>query len=226
MREYDAISSRDRLIDSLWLDARREASQELQQAQAEADRLMEESRLFGEQQMALASETAEEEAMPNVSRILNQAYNRARQLVLDGRYAFLESCFDEVLETIQHDNSFRKNARAALPHLLRQVVNVLEGREDIKILLNPDDRESARLILEEMKIKPDLVPDKNISGGVMLRTRDGAIIVDNTIEGRLGVLREASPIELLKLIGPNEGDKRPFKKIKTSCGSHGGGTGG
>ena len=66
-----SASGRDRLFESLWRDAKREVEKNLQKAQEDADKLIEDSGLFREREMALCAEKARDEAMPQVSRILN-----------------------------------------------------------------------------------------------------------------------------------------------------------
>jgi len=202
--EGTPASSRNRLIESLWQDARREAEQQVQKARSEAENLVEESRLFLEKEMALAVEKARSDALPHVSRILNQARNRARQVVLEERLAFLNSCFDEVARCIKRDESFLKEARVSFEGLLDQALSVMGNTGKIEASLNPEDMSSARQIFDRKGVEHDFVGDEKISGGVFLRARCGSMVVDDTIEGRLGVLREAPPIDLLRLVCTNQ----------------------
>jgi vacuolar-type H+-ATPase subunit E/Vma4 len=197
-------SGRDRLMVSLWQNARREAEQDLQKARAEADKLMEESRQFQEREMILSNEKARDEAMPQVSRIMNRAHNRVRKLILEGRYAFLDSCFDGVLGLTAGESVFRESVRSALPQMFKQALAVMNGRDDIEILLNPDDMDNGRALLKKTGFGFELVSDEEIYGGVMLRVKGGSMIVDNTIKGRLSALRETPPVDLLAMIGQNQ----------------------
>lgn len=203
------FSSRQRLIDSLWQDARREAEQQVQKARLEDEDLVEEGRRFFEREMVLAAEKARSEALPIVSRILNHARSQARQLILEERLAFLNSCLDEVASRIANDEGFLKQARAAFEGLLEEAlsamgISAMGNPGKIEASLNPEDMSSATGVLDGKGIEHGLVGDKNIGGGVLLRARDGTMVVDDTIEGRLGVLREAPPIDLLRLISPNQ----------------------
>lgn len=197
-------SGRDRLIESLWQDARREADQNLLKARSEAKKLIEDSDLFRDQEMALASEKARNEALPHVSRILNRAHSRARQLILEGRYVFLHSCFDEVLELVTRDSGFSEAVRTSFPQLLRQALDVLDGLDDMEIILNPLDMENARLLLHETELTFELVADEKVQGGAMLRANSGSMIVDGTIEGRMSALKETPPVDVLKLVSLNQ----------------------
>jgi vacuolar-type H+-ATPase subunit E/Vma4 len=199
-----SASGRERLIESLWQDARREADQILLKARSEAKKLIEDVGLFREQEMAFASKKARDEALPHVSRILNHAQSRARQLNLEGRHIFLHSCFDEVLELVTRDSSNSEAVRASFPHLLRQALDVLDGLDDIEIILNPLDMEKARLLLHEAEFTFELVADEKILGGALLKAKNGSMIVDGTIEGRMSALKETPPVDVLKLISLNQ----------------------
>jgi len=197
-------SGRGRLIESLWQDARREADQCVTKAEAEAEKLLEDNASFREHEVALSSEKARQEADPHVARILNQARGRARQLLLEGRYSFLDSCFDEALRLATGNDGFREEVRSSFPHLLTQALSVLGNREDMEISVNPADVANARSILDETGTSFNLVADESTCGGVMIRTNGGSIVADSTLEARLSALRKAPPIDLLKMINPGE----------------------
>jgi vacuolar-type H+-ATPase subunit E/Vma4 len=204
MRDAEtSTSGRDRLIGSLWQDAKREADQNLLKARSQAKKLIKDIDFFQEREMAFASEKASDEALPHVSRILNYAHSRARQLILEGRYVFLHSCFDEVLELVTRDSSYSEAVRTSFPYLLRQALDVLDGLDDIEIILNPFDLDNARLLLSEAELTFKLVADEKIRGGAMLRTKRGSMIVDGTIEGRMSALKETPPVDVLELISLN-----------------------
>jgi vacuolar-type H+-ATPase subunit E/Vma4 len=214
------VSGREHLIESLWQDARREAEQELLRARLEARKIMDESSELKQREMDLAAEKALSEAAPQVSRILNQAYARVKDLILRGRYDFLDSCFEEVSAFIYGDPGVRKGFRAAFKHLLTLTMAALDGRKDIVVLLNPDDIQNARKILHADGSTLKLVPDEQISGGVLLKTEDGSMVVDGTIMGRLTALREAPFVDLLKMIS-RAVDERPSIPEKPRADQHG-----
>jgi len=191
---------RERLVESLWQDARREADQELQKARAEAERLQDENRNFRDKEISLAHEKARIEAMPHAARILNRARNRVRQLLLEGRYSFLDSCFEEAGKAIRSDDSLREKVRAILPDLLTQALDIMGQRDDLQVRLNPADVKSVRMVFTDKGLSTEIIADKNISGGAMLTCSDGSMIVDATIDGRLNALRETPPVALLNLI--------------------------
>lgn len=198
--EKAPASSRQRLIESLWEDARREAQQQVEKARSEAEKLVEESLRFFERQTTLADMKAREEALPHVSRTLNQARNRTRQFVLEERLGFLNSCLDEVAGKVSRGENFIKKARAAFEGLLDDALSAMGNAGKIEGAVNPRDAAQAGSLLDGKGIGHDLVEDENISGGVLLKARGGSMVVDNTIEGRLMVLRETPPVDLLRLI--------------------------
>ena len=136
--------------------------------------------------------------------ILNRARGRARQILLEERYSFLNSCFDEAMELITGSNAFQKRVRSSFSPLLKQALSVLGNQESMKIILNPVDMEDARSILDGKGTSFDLVADENTRGGVILKGDCGSIVADSSLEARLSALRKRPPIDLLKMIRPGE----------------------
>jgi vacuolar-type H+-ATPase subunit E/Vma4 len=197
-------SDRARLIQSLWQDARREADQITAKAQAEAQKILEESNSFRKLEMGRSLERARLEAGPHVSRIINQARRRAMQTLLECRYSFLDSCYDEALKLSSGARSPGKETRSSLHDLLRPAMSALGDLQHVEIKLNPADMASARSILEEKGTPFDLAGDENISGGALVKGCGGDLVADNTIEARLSALKKLPPIELLKMINPGK----------------------
>ncbi len=202
--ETPSASGRGRLIESLWRDAKREADQCIARAKTEARKLLEDTALFREREMAQSSEKAEREAKPHVAMILNQARGRARQILLEGRYSFLNSCFDEVLGLITGNNALQERVRSSFSPLLEQALSALGNQDSVEILLNPVDMEKARSVLDGTGTAFDLVTDENIRGGAMLKGNCGSLVADSTLETRMSVLRKRPPIDLLQMIHPGE----------------------
>jgi vacuolar-type H+-ATPase subunit E/Vma4 len=199
-----SVSRRDRLIESLWQDARREADQYIARAQAEVRKLLEDSVSFRETEMARSTENARIRATPQVAMILNQARNRTRLLLLEGCYSFLNSCFDDAMESVTGKNGLDKRVRSSFPALLAQALSVLENQGSMEITMNPADMEKARSILDGKGTSFNLVADEATLGGVRLKGDSGSFVVDSTLEARMSALRTTPPLDILKMVRPGE----------------------
>ncbi|MDF1525040.1 MAG: V-type ATP synthase subunit E [bacterium] len=199
-------SGGDQLSESLWQDARREAEGNLQRARAEALKLVEGAEAFLERQLELVSEKAREETTPMVARILNKARGEAEKVTLEARYALLEKCYEEAGRMVAEDSAILASVRSCLDSTLRQAVAGLDTPGDTLILVNPDDVDTSRSILQEMGLDIRVDGLEEILGGVLVRIDGGSRLIDNTVTGRLGALREAPPVRILSLLNPDAVD--------------------
>ncbi|UCG38615.1 MAG: V-type ATP synthase subunit E [bacterium] len=194
-------SGRDRLLESLWQDARREAEHKLHEAQDEAERLLADSARYREEEIARSMEAAFESAAPAVARILNQARNAIRSRILQTRYAFLESCLQETWTRLTGDGSAREALRANAADLLLQALSGLGDHQELQIRVNAEDEESARAVLAHAGVDAKVVVEEDIAGGARVLVGETGV-VDNTVARRLAVLKEEPPLALLRLLDP------------------------
>lgn len=202
-------SGGDQLSESLWQNARREAEGNLQRARAEALKLVEDAAAFMERQLELVSEKAREEAAPMVARILNKARGEAEKTTLQARYALLEECYEEAERMLTEDSGTLAAVRSCLGSRLRQAAAGLDTPGDTLILVNPDDVDPSRSVLEEMGLDVRIAGQAEILGGVLIEVCGGSRIIDNTVTGRLRALRETPPVRILNLLNPDTGDDLP-----------------
>jgi len=196
-------SGKDRLIESLWKDTRREAESNLQSARVEARKLVEDATAHSKRKLESTHEKAREEALPIVARILNQARGEAEKAVLQARYALLEECFEEVSRMLKEDHHTATTIRSGLGSLLRRAISGLDSSSGTRIHVNPDDVHTSRLILEELGLDIRIVGQEDILGGALVMIDDGSRIIDNTITGRLQTLRKTPPVRILSHLNPH-----------------------
>jgi vacuolar-type H+-ATPase subunit E/Vma4 len=217
MSDNETFSTgRERLIESLWEDARKEGEQILLKARSEARRLLEDVKSFRERELALSVEKARQEALPHIARVLNKARAQARRIALEERYAFLESCFADALRLLAEDSDFREEVRASSPRLLEPVLSGAGFWDRIEVHLNPADKERALSLLKKRRLRGNFVEEDSIIGGAKV-VLDGTKILDNTIDGRLGVLRESPPIEILRLFESAGKTEQPATRAETGA---------
>lgn len=167
------------------------ADEHLQQAARATERIRRDSaerlRLMEEKEVLLAKDEAEREY-----RRLVQASEIRMQAELDRlRWGLIESVMDGVQRRLHEIQQDEAAYLALFQKLLAQGARAIE-REQVKALLSEGDQ--LRLKDHWQKLAAEAVPDKTVllasevcpcSGGVLVRSEDDRISVNNTFEGRM-----------------------------------------
>lgn len=204
MNESSSSSSgSERLRESLWQDARREAGQNLARAQARADKLLSDIQDYREQEMAQTRERAMEEASAEMARILNRARSTVEETILNGRYGFITRCLEEARNILNREVETTEAVRSSFDSLFGKAALQFDNGEELLVTISPVDLEAARTLVSETGLKCTIIQEPDTMGGVRIETADGIRVVDNTVASRLATLRENLPVELLKLTLPD-----------------------
>ncbi len=195
-------SGTDRLLESLWLDARREAEQDLAKARAQSDKLLADIRDYRDNELTRAHERAREKAAAEMARILNRARGAIEKVTLEGRCRFLDDCLALARTMLNGNEKTVGAARAAFDWLFRQAAVHFDGSSKVQITINPADRKKAKTLVSRAGFECKIVEENGILGGVRIETADGSYVVDNTIDSRLATLGERPPVEILGLTVP------------------------
>ncbi len=195
-------SGSERLLESLWLDARREADQNQARARAQADKLVADIKDYRDKELIRARERARERAAPEMARILNRARGTVEKAALEERYCFLDECLTLARTKLNGNEETAGAARAAFDSLFRQAAVHFDGTSEVQVTINPADRKEARALVSQGGLECRIVEEDGISGGVRIETVDGSYVVDNTIDSRLATLGERPPVEILDLTVP------------------------
>ncbi len=206
MNESPSSSSgSERLLESLWLDARREASQNLVRAKARADRLLSDIQDHRAQTISQALERAREEASAEMARILNRARSTVEESTLRGRYDFITRCLDEANSILNGNIETIEAVRSSFDSLFRKASQQFDHGEELLVTVFPDDLEAARTLVTAAELECMIIQEPGTLGGVRIETADGCRVVDNTVAARLETLGEDLPVELLKMTLPDTG---------------------
>ncbi|MDF1535469.1 MAG: V-type ATP synthase subunit E [bacterium] len=190
-------SGSDRLLESLWQDAKREAAQNLSRATAQAAKLLADIQAYRDREVARAHERALEKAAPEIARILNRARGAVEKRTLDETYRFLDECLARARILLNGSEDISGAARAAFEPLFRQAAVHFESEQEVRIVIAPADLEIARRLVSEAGFECTIAEEPGILGGARIEAANGSRLVDNTIAGRLAVLGEYPPVEVL-----------------------------
>ena len=182
--------------ENIIVKAREEAKKVLGKAEQEAKREAEE---------IISKKKTDAEAQAR--RILSEAKLEARLKILNAKEQLISEAFDKALEKLKE---FSQSAqyKTALENLIKDAAIIIRGG-DLEVLLpentnvNIDLSKIAKEVEEQTGVKTSL----NISkerirsiGGVIVRSKDRLLTVDNTFEARLERLREQLRVNVANLL--------------------------
>lgn len=200
----ESSTGSERLLESLWLDARRESDKELARARSMADKLLADIQAYQEEEMAQATERAREAASSQVARTLNRARSTVESKILHCRYSFINQCLEDTRSLITSNPEMAEAVRDSLAPLFRKTVRLFGSDEKLIVTVFPEDHEVASNLASEAGPECSLKKETGVLGGVRMETEDGKRVMDNTVAARLDALAEELPVELMKLTLPEK----------------------
>lgn len=150
-------------------------------------------------------QAASKEAELEKQRTIANAKLRARKMKLDAKEEAIKEAFrkaEKMLDKISNDSEY--------PQILENLIkesSLSIGSGDLEILLREEDRRLVKLdkIAEKVgketnKLRLSISPDGIKSLGVVVRTKDGKVEVDNTFGTRLDRMRAALRSKVAKVL--------------------------
>jgi V/A-type H+-transporting ATPase subunit E len=143
-----------------------------------------------------------EEAQKSVdverNKLIYQVKAENKMNVIKEKDRAIRSAFAEAkkrLENFRNDGNYHDNFKK----MLQEAVNALATK---KVLLHIDKRDEnlCRQVLNELNINSEIVADLKSEGGLAVSTKDGKIVVFNTLESRLAKAEELMRREIFATI--------------------------
>lgn len=182
--------------ENIIVKAREEAKKVLDKAEQEAKREAEE---------IISKKKTDAEAQAR--RILSEAKLEARLKILNVKEQLISEAFDKALDKLKE---FTQSAqyKSALENLIKDAAIIIRGG-DLEVLLPENTNVDLDLskIAKEVEEQTGVKTSLNISkerirsiGGVIVRSKDRLLTVDNTFEARLERLREQLRVNVANLL--------------------------
>jgi len=203
-------SGAEKIVSSILSDAQGEADAVIQEAETEATSIISE----GEEQAKMEKEKiiddAKKQANMKYQQIISEAKMNARRMELEGREEVIDQAFTKAEEEL------RKIASSSSAEYLESLKNIVKeasteiGGGDLLVLLKEEDvskiKDSLSNIGKEVETatgsKTTLDMGDNIKtiGGAIVKTKNGEIEVNNTIEARMQRFKKALRSEVARVL--------------------------
>jgi len=192
----------NKIVSKIRKDAQAEASKIIEKARKQAEEIRREAEREAEKKYSEMISSYQREAEQEKQRIVANAKLKARKIVLDAREEVISEAFSEAVERLK--NLPRDKYREVLLNLIKEGVEAIQG--DAEVLLRKEDsRLITSTMLKELSSELGFQIKKSkerISaiGGVVVRSSDGRIEVDNTFETRLERQKDELRKEVAKVL--------------------------
>lgn len=187
-----------KIISKIKEDAEREAEKIKKEARKKEEEILKKAEAEAKSKSDEILNQGKKEAELEKQRILANAKLQARKIKLDVKEKIIEKSFslaEEKLKEVISSEEYEK----ILKDLIREAISTI-GREDIEVLCRKEDEKVVKKIIKDLS-GVELAKD-NIStiGGVIVRSKDRQVQVDNTFEARLTRMRDDLRIEVAKIL--------------------------
>jgi V/A-type H+-transporting ATPase subunit E len=183
-----------KIIKKIESDSKAEAEEILKEAEETASEILSEAEEKAKTIENEILQRGKREAEQEKQRIIANAKLRARKILLDTKEELIDSVFSKVREELS-DLDKSKEYPEILSNLIVEAATSIGGNEIILYCRKEDSKiltqEFLKKLSKKLNCKLTLASESiNATGGVIARSVDGKIEVDNTLETRMERLKE------------------------------------
>ena len=184
-------SGTDKIVSSIMSEAQEKADVIIQEANAEVATITAKAEKTAETEKTKISENGKKQSEMRYQQIISEAKMNARRAELGAKEEVIEAAFDKATEDLKDiASSGSEEYDDSLSKIIKEAVDEL-GSKDLIIHLNEADTNKFKSQLDSSStfqiddIKFQLGEPIDTIGGAIVKTRNGDIEVNNTIESRL-----------------------------------------
>lgn len=181
MAYENLLRSVDESAEELERELRNKAQQQVEEIRAQARKQAE-----AIQQTAISE--SEKSAITERNRMLYLAKGEIKEQELKGREKIFGAAFDGAKQSLAGIREDRKYP-AIFERLAREAVSAM-GKMPFVVHVDKRDLDLCTTTLAAMGIWPEIHPDLECAGGLVVSSPDGFVTLSNTIESRLERVRE------------------------------------
>ena len=188
----------ENLIASMDVSAEKSITERIQKAHQEGEEIKRSAEAKAETITASHLENAQKSAEIERNKLIYNAKAENKMRIIKEKDAVIQRAFFDAKKSL---DSFRDRPsyKEDFKKMLQEAVRELEGE---KVLLHIDTRDETlcRQVLDELGRNSEIVGDLTSAGGLAVSTKDGKVVVSNTIESRLNNAKELLKQEIFSTL--------------------------
>jgi len=178
----------ENLIASMEVSAEKGFADTMQKAQAEADEIKRSAESKAELIKASHLENAQRSVEAERNKRIYNAKAENKMRIIKEKDAVIERAFFDAKKTLDNfrdDVDYKENFKK----MLQEAVHEFED-EKVSLHVDPRDETLCRQVLSELGRNSEIVTNLTSAGGLAVSTKDGKVVVSNTIETRLNNVKQ------------------------------------
>jgi len=178
----------ENLIASMEASAGKSVTQIMQKAHQEAEEIKRGAEAKAEAIKASHLENAKKSADMEQNKLIYNAKAENKMRIIKEKDAVIQRAFFDAKKSL---DSFRDHTtyKEDFKKMLQEAVRELEG-ENVSLHIDTQDEPLCRQVLDDLGRNSEIVGDLTSAGGLAVSTKDGKVVVSNTIESRLSNAKE------------------------------------
>ena len=178
----------ENLIASMEVSAEKGFADTMQKAQAEAAEIKRSAESKAELIKASHLENAQRSVEAERNKRIYNAKAENKMRIIKEKDAVIERAFFDAKKTLDNfrdDVDYKENFKK----MLQEAVHEFED-EKVSLHVDPRDETLCRQVLSELGRNSEIVTNLTSAGGLAVSTKDGKVVVSNTIETRLNNVKQ------------------------------------
>ena len=188
----------ENLIASMDVSAEKSITERIQKAHQEGEEIKRSAEAKAETIKASHLENAQKSAEIERNKLIYNAKAENKMRIIKEKDAVIQRAFFDAKKSL---DSFRDHPsyKEDFKKMLQEAVRELEG-EKVLLLIDTRDETLCRQVLNELGWNSEIVGDLTSAGGLAVSTKDGKVVVSNTIESRLNNAKELLKREIFSTL--------------------------
>lgn len=202
-------SGTENIVSTIKSDAQAKADKILQEADVEVNSIVENGNKQAELEKKKILDDAKKQSDMRYQQIISEAKMNSRRLELEAREEVIEAAFEKANEELKGlASSTSTEYTDALTEMIKEAATEIGGGDLIINVKEEDKSKIANIDSIATEIKSVTNNDTNLEigeaidtiGGAILKTKNGEIEVNNTIEARMLRYKKALRSEVAKIL--------------------------
>ena len=188
----------ENLIASMDVSAEKSITERIQKAHQEGEEIKRSAEAKAETITASHLENAQKSAEIERNKLIYNAKAENKMRIIKEKDAVIQRAFFDAKKSL---DSFRDHPsyKEDFKKMLQEAVRELEG-EKVNLHIDTRDETLCRQVLDELGRNSEIVGDLTSAGGLAVSTKDGKVVVSNTIESRLNNAKELLKREIFSTL--------------------------
>jgi V/A-type H+-transporting ATPase subunit E len=188
----------ENLIASMDVNAEKSITERMQKAHQEGEEIKRSAEAKAEAIKASHLQNAQKSAEMERNKLIYNAKAENKMRIIKEKDAVIQRAFFDAKKSL---DSFRDHPsyKEDFKKMLQEAVRELEG-EKVSLHIDTRDETLCRQVLEELGWNSEIVGDLTSAGGLAVSTKDGKVVISNTIESRLNNAKELLKREIFSTL--------------------------